>query len=340
MIRKIGLGLLLIGLFLSSTHAVSTYAPDQLALTPGSYSSGFTSIDLSMGIDDRLFVEYDTTFKVLEILDFPDISNKLVRFGVSITLLTFPSSEYSVVGFVYDYEYLVWYHNRSIAVPMTYIKITNGTTVVKASLLGEDTFAEVSDLNNMVVTLSDGREFLWEDFVMVSSLEPEAVILGNYVMDRWNTEIYLRSIEQYAISPEASIGQFINYGWFNGEVVDSFALKIGGETHDVLKVHIDYQESALIWKEEYTTISTIIVIHESLYLYEAKTGLLANFTQFSETGYPFGHYIANDLHIAEPDDSGNTLTIPYDYLFSILGLGFMVSLALLKKRKSKSILSS
>lgn len=320
LLKKIGLGLLLIVLFMGSTQAVSTsiYAPDQLALTPGSYSSGITVIDYSSMVycGEMYIFEYETTFKVLEILDYPDISDKLVRFGVSHTILTFPYRE-SVVGIVYDYDHFVWYHNRSIAIPLSYIKITNGTTVVEASLMDEVTFAGVSNLNNMVVTLSDGREFLWEDFLMVSSLEYEALNLRDYVMDCWSTESYLKWKEDCAISPESSIGQLIDYGWFHGEVVNTFTLIIGGETHEVLKVHIDSQE----------------YFSETEYLYEAKTGLLANFTQFIGTGIPFYYYIANDLHIAEPDDSGNTLTIPYDSLFSILGLGFMVSLVLIHKKK-------
>ena len=325
LVKKSYLSFFLILMFVGSSRAVSTYAPDQLALTPGSYSKGLTFINIGLvSYNESLFIEYDTTFKVMDILDYPDVAKKLLLFDVSLTILNYPSNDYFSAGLVFEYEYLVWYHNRSIAVPMSYIKITNGSIYAEASLMEETTFAGVSDLNNMVVSLSDGREFLWQDFLSISALGTVAITLRDFLMTNWLTEIYFDRKEQYAISPEVSVGSLINYGWFDGEVVNIFSLNIGGKSYEVIKVHVDKSDSSPIQFDE------------TEFLYESKIGLLANFTQFTETGEPYSQYTAQELYIDEPpDNKNNTITILYDYLFGILGLGFMVCWVYLFKQKKE-----
>ncbi len=325
------LGLFFIALFMGSTQAVSIYAPDQLVLIPGSYSSGNTKIDFSSFNILNVYLEYDTIIKVVDILDYPDVSKSLVRFRIVLDIISFPVTDPFANDLVYEYDYLIWEHNRTIAVPMYYIKITNGTTIVQASLMGENTFAGVSDLSNMKVTLSDGREFLWDDFIGISSLETEAVVLGNFIMEQWTMGSNLPSKEQNAISPEAAIGQKVDYGWYEGDVVETSTLTVGGTTHEIIKVHINQTESDPIPIGDDSTV--IMHISESDFLYEAKTGLIAGFYQYNETGYAYARYIADEIKISESSTSGNTLTLPYDYLFGILGLGFMISLVLIHKMK-------
>lgn len=334
MFKKVFVGFFLIFLFIGSTQAISDYASDQLALIPGSYTEGTTVMDLGNYASFSYF-EYDTIYKVVKFHQFPDVSKKIVEIGMKITITFSPPSDTVATGIIYEYSYLVWYHNRSKAVPLSYLKITNGSVVVQASLMSEETFQDISNLSNMVVKLEDGREVLWNVFVSMSALTELDLALQTTIREQWLSEAYLPSKEQYAISPEVAVEEIIDYSWFTGEVVGIISQEIGDQAYDIIKVHIDYTESQPIYIDDYTT--RYYIMYESDFFYEAKTGMIAGFIQYNETGHPFYQFSVDKIHFGDSDntDGGNTLTLHYDYLFSILGLGFMVSLALLIKTRRK-----
>ena len=327
--KKVLLAITLIVLFMYPTQAIVEYAPDQLAVIPGSYVSGATTLDLSVVLHPEFYVEYDTTIKIVEFVEYTDVEQKLVSIRLSYTIISYPESEtYSAIGLQYDVDKLYWYHNRSTAIPVYYIKITNGSETVEANLMNEETFSDTSNLENMIIKLSDGREFNWITFLATSALEPIALTLRNMIIQEWEFSELINQKTDFCISPEANLGQKIDYGWFEGVVTDKSALSIEGDSTDTIKVHVDFTESPPIYSEY--SMNMVIVQRESDYWYEAKTGLIVKFVQYNDTGYTIGQFIADEIQIGE---NGNTLTLPYDYLISIIGLSLMISLVIIHKKK-------
>ena len=314
-------------LFLGSTCALSNYSPNQLAITPHSYISGMMYYDLSSLFSSGDYIEYDISIKILDFPSYPDISNKLVRFGMYYALTSDSDSSFNYEGYQYEQEALIWYHNRAVAIPLTYMKITSGSIFAEATLKHKDTFSDASNLSNMIVTLTDGRQFLWDDLQSISSLDmiDYSLVLG--VRSTW----YSFSLPQkfkYAISPESKIGEFVDYGWYNGSILEKTNLKIGSSNREILRVHIDPASSPVIYQDDGSTMRLSIL--ESDFYYETKSGLIAGYKQYNETGYVYSEFIADEIYIAGFDTNK---TIPSDYLFSLLGLGFMISLVFCYKKK-------
>lgn len=118
----------------------------------------------------------------------------------------------------------------------------------------------------------------------------------SYWMMTWATanvfELQLMPLTKYAISPQATIGQEIEYGQYNGSVVGFTEYYISEtEYFEVIEVHHD--ESIVIINifgtdDPYT-------IGESTLLYEKNTGIVVHWLEYNSTSDKYYYYNATEV---------------------------------------------
>lgn len=105
-------------------------------------------------------------------------------------------------------------------------------------------------------------------------------------------ELQLMPLTKYAISPQATIGQEIEYGQYNGSVVGFTEYYISEtEYFEVIEVHHD--ESIVIINifgtdDPYT-------IGESTLLYEKNTGIVVHWLEYNSTSDKYYYYNATEV---------------------------------------------
>ena len=322
--RKKIIPLIVIIIILSSLcNSQASYAPDQLELIKGSYVHGRISV---------YSFEYDSTFTVQDIFKPSDVNKNLVQINRTYSVLSAPSEIGFITGMVFQRHHVIWEHNRSIAIPEAYYKITNGSYSVSFSLLDYDTFDQMNNINNSIIDLGDGRIVGWNELLLMSALRYEVLYLISYVTLDWEFFNYIPEKTQYAISPEAVINDTIDYGWYYGEIVSKIPVSINSRNYEALKCHVPRTSSPYVYIPEGSGRSR--VIHDTDFFYDQKSGLLLKFQEYNETGHLI-RYFEPDHYYLSYSDGGNTFTISMNFLLIPLSLSFFGYMIYFIRRKRK-----
>jgi hypothetical protein len=312
--------IVIIIIFSSLSNSQASFAPDQLELIKGSYIHGRIFEDIYPYHDLRMIFDYDSRFTIQNIFKLADINKNLVQLNITYDIITAPDIVGITSGMIIQRHHIIWEDNRSIAIPGAYYKVTNGSYSVTLSLLEYDAFNQMSNLNNSIINLGDGRIVGWNELLQMSALRYEVLILISYVSTDWEFLKQVPYKTQHAISPLVNIGDQIDYGWFSGEIIGEDLIFFDSNNYNVFKCHVPYSESPPIFVTDNSYY--IRIMYETDFFYDRKTGLILRFQIYNETGHLFGFFEPDTFYIPKNNDE-TVFTIPLNFIIIPICLSFL-----------------
>ena len=258
------LTIFILGVLISSVYfsalTKGAVAPDLLELTKDSYVKGkllFTNSTHS----DLLAANNEIT--VVNIVNFTDIALNMIQIRVSYDVVNDELLDMEGIDHMH-YTSLVLENNRTIGLPVVEYAISNSTYSMSASLLDETTVDGLMNFNNTKVTI-DGTTYIAGDVDSshVKYDEVSEIMLG-FIF--FNIGIgYEFNYTIYGISPQANVGDVINFGPPRlGSVIDKPAvITSNGDSYDT--IHVKYDDTFTFALDDLDEVDVY---------YEAKTGLI------------------------------------------------------------------
>ncbi|MCE7742419.1 MAG: hypothetical protein GOP50_08150 [Candidatus Heimdallarchaeota archaeon] len=167
----------------------------------------------------------------------------------------------------------------------------------------------------------------------VSEMDPYSQVftdIGYYLLGWAFGNVFLMEtmpITKYLISPQATTGQEINYGLYNGEVVGYNVYSPDGTTdYDVIEVHHNEQNFTI---DLFGTQN--FYIGESTYYYEKETGIVVFWMEDNPTGDDY-HFNATEI-IIPPEPTDDQTTVDSAAIIGALSTVIVATIAIRKRRK-------
>ena len=127
---------------------------------------------------------------------------------------------------------------------------------------------------------------------------------------------------RYAISPQATIGQEIEYGLFNGTVV-GFTEYYISETEYFEAIEVHHDEFPIDGVNDYG---------ESTLLYEKNTGIILHWLEYNATADKYYYYNATDVIGISPIIVVPEFSIPFIVLISGILIAVPILIYIRKKK--------
>ncbi len=285
--KEVVLTLFVVACLLSSMNVSGTLAPDTLEVYKGITVRGPNFQEDTEGITEFIVGEtWTDTMYSFEIVEFTlSIEYTVVPEGVDML-------ENSIMS-------LILKDNRTNALPTAsyYVKTSTEECTIFIDLDQSVNFTE-EDLkatyNGVTYTVSelDINSQIFSDI----SFYLGAWAFGTIFL------IETMPITKYIISPQATIGQEINYGLYNGEVIGYDVYSPDGTTeYDVIEVHHDEQNITYFGTQN-------LYIGESTYYYEKETGIVVFWMEDNPAGDDY-HFNATEITIPEQTEEGSAAVI-------------------------------
>ena len=263
---------------LSSLTVRSETAPNLLELTEGIVIIGDTHQEGLFGTAnfsvDKIW--YDPFFDE----DIVEISRGLVQDPPYDPILNVSSQQI---------KSLVVKDNRTVYIPAISYDIKSGDDFISIFVNYTDDLNVT--VNDLMVTYN-GITYVYNE------MDPYSAVYENvsFWMMSWAVgnvfELQLMPLLRYAISPQATIGQEIEYGKFTGEVMGFTEYYISEtEYFEVIEVHHN---------EEIVIINLFgsdqpYVFGDTTLLYEKNTGIILHWLEYNSTSYEYYYYNATEV---------------------------------------------
>ena len=309
---------------------------NQLELLTGSYVEGRLLYSNSTVSD--LHVSFPT-IKIKDIFTTTDVSFEFVHIAYKQEMI--PGINHPAIGDEMDFlemNHLIFTHNRTTFLPAARLVMGNSTYYSEASILGYDSIADLTNLNNTKITINEDS-YIWGDVSPVDPFYDDLVnIMFSFVMinSGWK-EYYTWTL--LGISPSANVSDQINYfDTYNyvpelGTVIDKPHIPTSsGPSFNTTHVHYEYNSVFGFWDAP-----------EIEAYYEAKTGMLIRLIETD--GIEKYEFLPDVVHIEIPKtnetdgengddtDNGNTFTIDFSIPGVTLGISALCTLIILRRRK-------
>ena len=179
--------------------------------------------------------------------------------------------------------------NRSVYLPASSYYIESGDDTIRVFL----NYTDSLDLGeeDLLITYN-GITYTYID------IDPESELHSNisFWLFSWGVgnmfELQIMPLTKYAISPQATIGQEIEYGNYTGEVMGYSTYNISEtEYYEVIEVHHDEVEVTINmfgYDENYT-------LGECTLLYEKRTGIVLHWLEYNATLDKYYFYNATEV---------------------------------------------
>jgi len=300
---------------LSSLTVRSETAPNLLELTEGLSTKGDYYYDDILGVlnisVDKIW--HDTFFDE-DIVDFSRILNVTPPYE-PIYNISYSTITSTVIK-----------DNRSAFIPAVNYYIESGDDTIRVFLNytdalefdEEDLIVTYNGINYTYFDLDPGLEFYFNITFWVTSF-----LLGNAY------ESFVMPLTKYAISPQATIGQEIEYGPYIGEVM-SFTVYNISETEYFEVIEVHHNEVEVIFEMLGTPQSQIF--GETTLFYEKNTGIVLHWIEYNSTADIYYFYNATEVTGITP------LTIVPEYSVPVIALLSSILIAIpifMVKRKRK-----
>ena len=272
--------LLLITILLTSLNVRSDTAPNLLELTEGIYIFGDVHTENITGtyeisvdkIWHEPYTDEDIVDLTLNVTDTPPYDHP------------FNVTNNAITSFVFK-------DNRTVLFPAYYYSITVDNETIIFFFNITDTLEDLSE-DDIIVTYH-GENYTVLDLDPMSELYTNisywflSFMLGNAFMREYMPLI------KYAISPQATIGQEIDYGQYTGEVTGFKEYKISEtERYEVIEVH---HEEEIVIIDIYGIDPFECIVGESTIQYEKQTGILLHWIEYNSTTDDYYYYNATKI---------------------------------------------
>ncbi len=179
--------------------------------------------------------------------------------------------------------------NRTVLLPA----ISLYTETVEDAVL---VFLNITDLTNVqeedLIVTYHGVNYTYMDIDTMSQLYANvsffvlSFLLGNAL------ELQLMPLSRYAISPQATIGQEIDYGNYTGEVMGFKDFYISEtEKYEVIEVH---HEEETVWVD-FGGIPEPYILGETTFLYEKQTGIVMYWLEYNSSADIYYYFNATKV---------------------------------------------
>ena len=213
--------------------------------------------------------------------------------------------------------------NRSVLIPAYYSSTVsvNGTIIFFFNITGSLDIGQ----EDLIVTY-EGENYTVEDIDPMSELYANISIWYLSFLVGNSFEYVIMPLTRYAISPQATIGQEIDYGNYTGEVVGFTDYEISEtETYEVIEVHheeVNLTVNLFGTPENYT-------IGETTFLYEKQTGIVLHWVEYNSTTDEY--YFFNATKVVIPAPPIPEYSVPSLILLSTI----MIATPIIQSRKRK-----
>ena len=303
-----------VAFFLSSLTVRSETAPNLLELTEGLSTKGDYYEDDVLGVLNFSVEKiWHDTFCDEDIMEFSRDLNFTPPYDPIVNV-----SSSKVTS-------LVIKDNRSVIIPAAryYIESGDDTIIVflnytdSLELDEEDLIITFNGINYTFFDLDPGLEFYSNITYWAISF-----LLGNAA------ELYIMPLTKYAISPQATIGQEIEYGPYAGEVMAFTVYNISEtEYFEVIEVH--HNEVEIIYEMFETPQSQII--GETTILYEKNTGIVLHWLEYNSTADIYYFYNATEVVGISPLSYIPEYSVPFIALLSSILIAIPIFMVKRKK---------
>ena len=191
------------------------------------------------------------------------------------------------------------------------------------------TFIDVSESLNMTseslkVTVN-GVTYVYDDIDPMSLIYSKVSFWMMSFAFANILELGLAPLTKYAISPQATTGQYIDYGTYQGEVIGFTEYYINEkEYYEVIEVHHD---EVIIYVNILGSVDPY-TIGESTYFYEKRTGMVLNWIEYDSIADTNYYFNATDVTGIRPLKTSASFII-------VLSTALIAIPIVLAKRKKK-----
>ncbi len=320
---------MLISSGLSSSEII--YAPNSIEANEGQYVKGTYRhyTNMSEPYED-LEIILDVAYSIEKEVTLSDISDKLIQISEFFNVTSITDPYVYNIHTEWKESYLVWKETREIVIPLVEYDYFNGSVHYYASMFDYTTFADMCSLDNLVIFFDNGTSRLW------SQIDVESYTLENsydfchflsYISGAWELSTLFPERTMYVISPQAQVGQTVDFGWYNGTILDENSVVIGSESYSAKHCYfpqweIHYNDDPMNWG---------IGLFEHDIYYHSDTGLILQFN-YSDT-YLKGSFIPYEFFIPK----NNTYTLPVETFVILIGIISVGISYYLRKRKQQNI---
>ena len=215
--------------------------------------------------------------------------------------------------------------NRTVFMPIQKFSVKSGGDNITVFVDISESLNTTID-NNLKVTLN-GVTYLFSEIDTESPLYSEIEIwvilwfLG-YIFD-----LFVSPLTKYAISPQAAVGQNIDYGQYQGEVIGYTEYFINEKEYfEVIEVHHD----EVIVNINFFGEIIPHTIGETTLLYEKSSGIILSSLEYNSTSEEYYYFNATNISGIKPAKTSFSIVIAW----STILIGVLIVL----KGKEKEIL--
>ena len=276
----------LVTILLSSLNVQSAMAPNQLELTEGIIVSGdlfqqdiLGTFEFSVGkFWHDPFFDVDLVEMTRNMTDTPPY---VYPFNISKQIITSLLIEDNRTNLLPAVSYLSEYNTSSGFDTIIFFFNLTGSLDIQE----EDIIVTYHGVNYTVMDIDPMSELYANISMWYLSF-----MVGNAF------EIQLMPMTRYAISPQATIGQEIDYGNYTGDVTAFKEYKISEtEKYDAIEVH---HEEVVQWIDIFHTGSPEpYIIGETTFLYEKQTGIVLHWLEYNSTTDEYYYFNATNVFI-------------------------------------------
>lgn len=289
-------------------------APDQLKLSPDSYVKGRFLLTNSTHSDLHLA---DMTIYVDKIWNTTDTYENIIQITITMEPVIEEGNPLGIDDIdIFEYTSWIFEHNRTTLLPGARIYIGNSTWAIAASVLHHTAIWGIQDDYVDVNVTYEGSTYIYGD---VDPLDPIYSDLSGIMFIYAIFNALLLSYFPYtilAISPEANVGDTINYYPSDGPVDAIIPITVGTKSYDTFKV--DYVDTMVFGLDEAA---------DNNIFYETKTGLLVRAIEDDVVDNEKREFAPTEIKI-------KTGLIPYSFVGVIVSLMAIGLLVIYRKKKN------
>jgi len=323
--------LLLSGLLLFSQ--LNTYsfplAPNNLEIIIGQYVKGDYRYFVDFSAEPDLEILSNWTICVEKEVNLTDIDENLLLISWLFNISSVANSYNYNPGQEWKETYLVNKTSRELVIPIAEYDYRNGTVHFKASMLDYSEFAKIRNFANLVISFDNGSTKLWTEinrFDFTSENNYDFNVFLTKLHKKWYDFSCFPERTMYAISPDTNIGQVVDYGWYNGTIIEEKAMIIDSKNLIAKRCHVP---RTTVYVNNDPNKYGIGKVEHDLY-YDSETGFILKLN-FSYSGTE-GLFLATEFYIPIP----NTETTPFQTKFipvMISSLTLILSVFVMKRLK-------